>query len=392
MKRALLLSLALSPIGFAAGRLLASPPERTRAPVVVSNATATGPESPPPAPAPDGAPGAAASWVRRVHAAPWSSGAFEIGREIARLPAQESAGLLKQVYLGIEEPLRRWHFIRGLTQSGPCPRYLDIIRLMLDDPDPVLNARAYGRIEALAFRDLRGNEEELRAWWARYATQPPRVAYLDGMRAFAERIETSDVLHEIDLGSNWNTARCCGLHLRDAAAQSGLTDALVAIARDERRDPDRRRRALEMLGDIDPAREVLEPVVRRALADPKLCEAGIDALLSCDGDWVAKPLFDLVLKDPLRGLEVESALDVLAECADPRAVPYLIAYRQVEPEYSSPARALNLLTGGTADSPERSAASWLEWWEVNRIEFDEAARDIDVPALAAALRAEREGR
>jgi hypothetical protein len=377
MMRRLVIWLLLGTVGFALGRAMAGAPESGR--------SAPRREAPEPQPAPRGAPAAEpeTSWVERIEKKPWAIQVAQVGREMR---AQATVARIEATYRGMREPLRRWHFVRGLTQNGPCPFLHDVIRWMQEDPDPELRRRALRRIRHLSFREFEEDPEGCRQWQAKYAARPPRDAYLDGMRSFAARLRTDDenalvaVYREYptrELEFNWNAARVCGLHLRDAALQTGLTEAVAGIAGNERLGVGARAGAFAMLAAIDPGQEFLEPVVRAALDEPRLHKTILVALSESTGGWVAPLLDEAVDLIPDRS-DRQDVLLHLARCDDERAFPILIA-RSVDPRLGALRWiALDHLT--ESEGPFTDTNWWLDWWDRNGHRFGASARGIDVRA------------
>jgi hypothetical protein len=260
---------------------------------------------------------------------------------------------------------------------------------MQEDPDPELRRRALVQIRHLAFRSFEKDPEGLRAWQDKYATRPPRDAYLDGMRSFAARLRSSDeaallaVYREYptrDLEFNWNAARICGLHLRDAAAQTGLTEAAANLAGNERLGVGVRAGAFALLAAIDPGEAILGPLARTALDLPRLRVSALVALRESTGAWAA-PLLDEAVDRISDRSDRQDTIIHLALCNDDRAFPILIA-RSVDPGLGTLRWiALDHLT--ESEGPFTDTDWWMDWWQRNRHRFGDAARGIDVRARSA---------
>ena len=384
MKRRLAVWVLLTLAGFWLGRTMAGAPKPSRVAPRHEAPDAT------PAPREEPDPEPVVPWVERIESKPWAVQVYQVGREMR---SRATVARIEATYREIREPLRRWHFVRGLIQNGPCPFLHDVIRWMQDDPDPEMRRRALLQVRHLSFRDFRKDPEGLRQWQETYASRPPRDAYLDGMRSFAGRLRTDDersllaVYREFpsrDLEFNWNAARVCGLHLRDAAARTGLTEAAATVAGDERFGDGPRAGAFAMLAAIDPGRKVVEPLVRTALDRPRLRVSVLVALREASGAWAA-PLLDEALDRIADRSDRQDVLLHLAHCNDERAFPILLA-RSVDSRFGA-MRWIALDYLSESDGPYRETDWWMEWWRRNRHRFGASARGIDVRA-----RIDREGK
>ncbi len=359
-----------------------------------------------PKPAP-GKPADREMWARKLAGlkeANWRV-AFEVGQELADLPAEEGFAILKDNWEKIvqvdarQQFLKAWYWGPGMNGPRHHPRLLDVLDLAVRDRSPAVQSWALNFLSYVAFQEFAEDFQAYKAWYRANRDKPIAKVIEESARRLvveADKAKGKEALKQAHLLSEYAHKFSDVPAARKAAEDAGLLKILERWAASTERDerpPGRSLagEALRIIGKLKPGEAYLRRVVVPLLAKDKPSELRGEAV-SALGDKENAWALDLLL-DVLKGSVVEKkrssttiiwgTAGALAEIGDPRAIPVMIGVIDADNTYDTVYGVgyfgLGKLTGVRYDEAH-NGAWWRQWWQKNKERFP-TARGLEIPKL-----------
>ena len=322
--------------------------------------------------------------------------AFQVGPQLVQI----DPGTAYEIVASVWSQLAKDEVKNGVLKAfefSRHPRVLEVLHLGATDPSMEVRNYAYSYLRNYSYKDFAEDSKAYEEWHKEFAGHPIEEVLKTNSERFIAEIKAAEgpqreilarFMRELDFGGG--DKKSSYPNKRQYLLDAGILPILDGWIRDPKASDDVIDGVFSAFHSLKPddgfVREKIFPLMDSD--HERLLSAAMRYLGEAKAEWAVLPLIKRLGETKERGALWNIATS-LGELGDPRAIPAMIAVIEADNTYDTVYGVgyfgLGKLTGVRYD-PSHDGKWWREWWNKNKDQFPEAARNAeDDPMLMPAV-------